>query len=248
MLLVPFMAIKIRVIRSIFMFGIVFSAMVPSKGQAGLIGQQGISLYEKGPQKAQKWPYLNDSRLSSKQCLYLSGKTKETQACPLPWLCVWAGLSLPAVASALWTREPAHPPALLQPLLGHQLSWTETPLGKVLSLRAGLWMSLLLVVLQATLSRLAHHQSSFSLPGPGEAPFLICFRSLTCFILPRGLWQVPCVVQRRSLTLYLWSPVMLMTIFELPCYSNETPGDTLEWGDLPCQNICLGMSCSDRMK
>lgn len=54
MLLVPFMAIKIRVIRSIFMFGIVSSAVVPSKGQAGLIGQQGISLYEKGPQKAQK--------------------------------------------------------------------------------------------------------------------------------------------------------------------------------------------------
>lgn len=31
-----------------------FLSVVPSKGQAGLIGQQGISLYEKGPQKAQK--------------------------------------------------------------------------------------------------------------------------------------------------------------------------------------------------
>lgn len=133
---------------------------------------------------------------------------------------------------------------LLPLLLGHQLSWT---LGRVLSLGAGLWISLILAVLQATLSRLAHHQSSISLPGPGEAPILICFRS-ACFISPQGLWQVPCVTQRQSLTLYLWSPAMLVTMFELPCYSSEPPGNAFEQGDLPCQNICLDTSCSDRKK
>lgn len=168
-----------------------FHSVMQNKGQSGLIGQQGTSLYEKGPQKAQKWPYLNDSRLSSKQCFYFSGKTKGAQSRHLPWLCVWAGLSLTAVTSALWTCEPACPhTVLLQLLLGHQLSWTLRPLGRVLSLGAGLWISLILVVLQATLSRLAHHQSSFSLPGPGEAPILICFRATSFYLGAFGRYLV----------------------------------------------------------
>lgn len=109
------------------------------------------------------------------------------QAWQLPLLCVWAaGLFLD-----LQSGKPACSSIVLLQVQAEgtlaQLN-RERPVGKVLSLGAGLWISLLLVVLQPTFSSLALHQSSFLFRGSEEAAVFACFRSLT------RLWQIPSVM------------------------------------------------------